>query len=58
MKPLGSLLFAILVGVIAIWLFIKLLGLAFKLLGIAIAIALAVGVYFAARKLIGRGGNA
>jgi hypothetical protein len=58
MRSLGSLLVAVLVGIVLIWLVFKLLGLAFKLLGIAIAIALAVGVYFAAQKMIGKGGDA
>ena len=51
-------LLAILVAIIGFWLFFKLLGVAFKLLAIAIGIGLALVVYFAAEKLIGRSGDA
>ena len=53
MRSLGSLLLAIIVAVVGFWLFFKLLGFAFKLLAIAIGIALALAVFFAAEKLIG-----
>jgi uncharacterized membrane protein len=58
MRSLGSLLLAILVAIVGFWLFFKLLGFAFKLLAIGIGIALALVVYFAAEKLIGRRGDA
>ena len=40
---------------LAIWLLIALLGLALRLIAIAIGVALAVGAYFLAEKLIGKG---
>jgi hypothetical protein len=49
-----NLLIAIIVGIVAIWLFIALLGVALKLAAIAIGIAIAVAVYFLAEKLVGR----
>jgi|GEM_PF-3425958 len=56
MKNAGSLLLSILVGIVALWLALKLLGAALKLLGILIAVALAVGAYFVVRGLIEKGG--
>jgi len=50
MKSLGSLLLAILVGIVAIWLLVKLVFVTFKLLGILIGLAIAAAVYFAVRK--------
>lgn len=55
MKALGSLLLAIAVGVIALWLLLELFIGALKLVGILIAVAIAVGVYFIAEKMIGKG---
>ena len=54
-KALGSLLLAILVGVVALWLLLELFIGALKLMGVLIAVALAVAVYFFAEKLIGKG---
>ncbi|HJQ16240.1 MAG TPA: hypothetical protein VJ859_04510 [Allosphingosinicella sp.] len=51
----GSAIVAILVGVVAIWLFIKLLGIALKLVAILIGVGLALAAYFAVRKLIAGG---
>ena len=50
MRSLGSLLLSILIGIVAFVLAIKLLGAALKLVGIAIALALAVGAYFVVRN--------
>ena len=55
MKALGSLLLAIVIGVIALWLLLELFIGALKLVGVLIAVAIAVGVYFAAEKMIGKG---
>ena len=57
MRSTGSLLLSILVGIVAIWLCIKLLGAALKLVGVLIALALAVGVYFLVRGMIDKGGG-
>ena len=54
-KALGSLLLAIAIGVIALWLLLELFIGALKLVGILIAVAIAVGVYFIAEKMIGKG---
>ena len=56
MRNAGSLLLSILIGIVALWLALKLLGAALKLVGILIALALAVGAYFVVRGLIGKGG--
>jgi len=55
MKALGSLLLAIAIGVLALWLLLELFIGALKLVGILIAVAIAVGVYFIAEKMIGKG---
>ena len=55
MKALGSLLLAIVIGVIALWLLLELFIGALKLVGVLIAVAIAVGVYFVAEKMIGKG---
>ena len=52
MRAGGSAIVAILVGIAAIWLFIKLLGIALKLVAIVIGVGLAVVAYFAVRKMI------
>jgi hypothetical protein len=52
MKSLGSLVVAILVGIVAIWLFIKLLGVALKLVGILIGVGLAVAAFLFVERLI------
>jgi hypothetical protein len=51
-KSLGSLAIAILVGVIVLWLLVKLVFLTFKLIGLAIAVAVVAAVFFGVRKLI------
>jgi hypothetical protein len=56
-KNLGSLLASIVIGVIILWLALKLLGAALKLVGILIALAAAVAVYFAVRGMFGGKGN-
>ena len=53
MKSAGSLLVTILFAVVAIWLGLMLLGVAFRLVGVLILIGLAVVVYLGAQKLIG-----
>jgi heme A synthase len=58
MKSLGSLVVAILVGILALWLLVKLVFFALKLAGIAIAIALAVAAYFAVERMIRGNGRA
>jgi hypothetical protein len=52
MKGLGSAVIALIVGVVAIWLLVKLVFFAFKLLGVLIGVALAVGVFFVVRRAI------
>ena len=53
MKSAGSLLVTIVFAVVAIWLGLMLLGVAFRLVGVLILIGLAVVVYLGAQKLIG-----
>ena len=55
MRALGSLILAVVVGIVLIWLFVELLIGVFKLIGVLIAIGLAVAVYFIAERAIGRG---
>ncbi|WCT72302.1 hypothetical protein PQ455_11705 [Sphingomonas naphthae] len=55
MRSLASLFLAIVVGIVAIWLLLKLLGLALKLVAIAIGIGLAVIAYLFVEKLVGQG---
>jgi high-affinity Fe2+/Pb2+ permease len=52
MKSLGSLAIAALIGIVVLWLLVKLVFFTFKLLGIAIAVAVAAVAYFAVRKAI------
>jgi hypothetical protein len=54
-KALGSLILAILVGFVLLWVLLKLFVGALKLIGVLIAIAAAVVVYLLAEKLIGKG---
>ena len=58
MKPLGSAIIAILVGLVALWLLVKLVFFGFKLIGIAIAIGLAVVVYLVIEKMVRSAGRA
>ena len=53
MRPLGSLLIAIIVGILAIWLFVKLVFFTLKLVVVLIGVALAVIAFFAVEKLVG-----
>jgi putative flippase GtrA len=55
MKALGSLILAIIVGVLLLWLLLELFIGALKLVGVLIAVAAAVLVYFIAEKAIGKG---
>ena len=55
MKSGGSAIIAVAVGILAIWLFIKLLGFALKLVAVLIGVALAVAVYFVAKRMIAGG---
>ena len=57
MKSTGSLLLSILIGIVVIWLLLKLLGAALKLVAILIGIGLAAGAYFAIRGMIEKGGG-
>jgi hypothetical protein len=52
MKSLGSLAISILVGIVVLWVLVKLVFFAFKLIGIAIAVAVAAGVFFVVRGMI------
>ncbi|MEA3063352.1 MAG: hypothetical protein QOJ94_3133 [Sphingomonadales bacterium] len=52
MKDLGSLAVAILVGILVLWLLVKLVFFTFKLIGLAIAVAVVAAVFFGVRKLI------
>ena len=52
MKSLGSLLLSIVIGIVAIWLLIKLVFTGLKLVGILIGLAIAAGAYFAIRGMI------
>lgn len=54
-RVLGSLVLAILVGLVAIVVLFQLLVGALKLVGVLIGIGLAALVYFAAEKMIGAG---
>ncbi|MFZ3484681.1 hypothetical protein [Sphingomonas sp. 3-13AW] len=55
MKALGSLLLAIVVGFVLLWVLLQLFVGALKLIGVLIAIAAAVVVYLLAEKLFGKG---
>jgi hypothetical protein len=52
MKALGSLAISIIVGLIVLWLLVKLVFFAFKLVGLAIAVAVAAAVFFGVRKML------
>jgi high-affinity Fe2+/Pb2+ permease len=52
MKSVGSLAASILVGILVLWLLVKLVFLTFKLIGIAIAVAVAAAVFFTVRRMI------
>jgi hypothetical protein len=50
MKALGSAILAIIVGLVALVLLVKLVFFTLKLVGVVIAVAIAVGVYFVVKK--------
>lgn len=52
MKALGSLAVSLLVGLVVLWLLVKLVFFTFKLIGLAIAAAVVVAVFFGVRKMI------
>jgi high-affinity Fe2+/Pb2+ permease len=52
MKSAGSLAVSILVGILILWILVKLVFFTFKLIGIAIAVAIAAGVFFTVRRMI------
>lgn len=54
-RALGSLLIAILVGIVVLWIALELFIGALKLVGVLIAVAAMVAVYFIAEKMIGKG---
>jgi hypothetical protein len=58
MKSLGSAAIAIIVGLIALWVLVKLVFFAFKLVGVLIAIGLALVVYVVVRNMILKGNRA
>ena len=58
MKSLGSAAIAILIGLVALWLLVELVFFAFKLIGVVIAIGLAVVVYLVIEKMVRGGRNA
>jgi hypothetical protein len=58
MKALGSLVVAVLVGIFALWLLVKLVFVTLKLVGILLALFIAVIVYFVAERLIRGTGDA
>jgi high-affinity Fe2+/Pb2+ permease len=51
-KSLGSLAIAVLVGILVLWVLVKLVFLTFKLIGLAIAVAVVAAVFFGVRKMI------
>ena len=52
MKGIGSLALAILIGIVALWLFVKLLGFALKLVAVLIAVAVAVVAFFLVERMV------
>ena len=52
MKSLGSAIVSILVGILVLWLLIKLVFFTFKLIGLAIAVAVVAIVFFTIRRMI------
>ena len=55
MKATASNLATILVVIILAWLGLKLVGVAFKAVGLLIVIGIVVALYFGAQKMIGKG---
>jgi len=58
MKTLGSLVIAVLVGVVAVWLLVKLVFITLKLVGILIGVGLAVAVFLVIERMIRGSGHA
>jgi hypothetical protein len=56
-RSIGALFAAILIGIVAIWLLINLLGLALKLVGLLIGIALAVIAFLYIQRMLNGGGR-
>ena len=52
MKSFGSLAVSILVGILVLWVLIKLVFFTFKLIGLAIAVAVVAIVFFTVRRMI------
>jgi hypothetical protein len=52
MKSFGSLAIAIVVGVLVLWILVKLVFFTFKLIGLAIAVAVVAAVFFGVRRMI------
>jgi NhaP-type Na+/H+ and K+/H+ antiporter len=52
MKSFGSLAASVLVGILVLWVLVKLVFFTFKLIGLAIAVAVAAAVFFTVRKMI------
>ena len=55
MKSTASTLATVLVAIIVLWLGLKLIGVAFKAVGLLIVIGIVVALYFGAQKMIGKG---
>ena len=58
MKALGSAVLAAIVGLVVLWLLVKLVFFTLKLVGILIAVAIAVAVYLVIEKMVRRTGHA
>ena len=58
MKALGSAVLAAIVGLVVLWLLVKLVFFTLKLVGILIAVAIAVAVYLVIEKIVRRTGHA
>ena len=52
-KSVGGAIATILIAIIAIWIVLKLIGVAFKLIGLVILAGLAVAAYLAVTRRIG-----
>ena len=52
MKSFGSAAASVLIGILVLWVLIKLVFFSFKLIGLAIAVAVAAAVFFSVRKMI------
>ena len=52
MKSFGSIAASVLVGILVLWVLVKHVFFTFKLIGLAIAVAVAAAVFFTVRKMI------